>query len=133
MTSAWRRGDAPRPMRSSGFTDPSFAELATLAHMLAGLVFPANRQPSAEAGMRRAMATLRIANPAALLRAAETPGEARDVILAELTVGESYFFRDSAQLGIIASDIDRAKLKRHVGALAVGTSTVLSDSFRHAV
>jgi chemotaxis protein methyltransferase CheR len=92
-------------MRSAGFTDPAFARLAELAHLLAGLVFPPNRQPSAEAGMRRAMATLRISDPGALLRATETPGEARDVVLAELTVGESYFFRDAAQLDLLRSEI----------------------------
>jgi chemotaxis protein methyltransferase CheR len=100
-------------MRSSGFTDPSFARLAELAHLLAGLVFPPNRQPSAEAGMRRAMAALRISDPAALLRATEAPGEARDVVLAELTVGESYFFRDAAQLDLLATEILPSRLESH--------------------
>jgi chemotaxis protein methyltransferase CheR len=98
-------------MRASGFTDPSFARLAELAHLLAGLVFPPNRQPSAEAGMRRAMAALRISDPAELLRAAEAPGPARDVVLAELTVGESYFFRDAAQFGILGSEILPTRLE----------------------
>lgn len=97
------------PMRAAGFTDPAFERLADLAHVLAGLVFPPNRQPSAEAGMRRAMTTLRIAEPHLLLRAAETPGAARDAVLAELTVGESYFFRDSAQLEILATEILSAR------------------------
>lgn len=92
-------------MRSSGFTDPAFARVADLAHLLAGLVFPPNRQPSAEAGMRRAMTALRISDPDALLDAAQHPGDARDVILAELTVGESYFFRDAAQLELIGREI----------------------------
>jgi len=35
----------------SGFTDPAFARIGELALLHAGLVFPANRQPSAEAGM----------------------------------------------------------------------------------
>jgi chemotaxis protein methyltransferase CheR len=97
-------------MRSSGFSDPAFARLAELAHLLAGLVFPPNRQPSAEAGMRRAMAALRISDPAKLLRAAEAPGAVRDVVLAELTVGESYFFRDAAQLDLLATDIVPSRL-----------------------
>ncbi len=100
-------------MRASGFTDPSFARLAELAHLLAGLVFPLNRQPSAEAGMRRAMSALRISDPAQLLRAAEQPGPMRDAILAELTVGESYFFRDEAQLGILGSEIVPARIDTH--------------------
>ncbi len=99
------------PMRASGYTDPAFARLADLAHLLAGLVFPANRQPSAEAGMRRAMTALRIREPALLLRAAEMPGPSRDAILAELTVGESYFFRDEGQLGILAGEILPARAR----------------------
>jgi len=96
---------AVKPMRSFGYTDPAFARLAELAHVLAGLVFPPNRQPSAEAGMRRAMRALRINDPEELLRASGSPGEARDAVLAELTIGESYFFRDSAQLALLATDI----------------------------
>ncbi len=103
-------------MRSFGYTDPAFARLAQLAHVLAGLVFPPNRQPSAEAGMRRAMRALRINDPKELLRAAESPGEARDAVLAELTIGESYFFRDSAQLALLATDILPARAREnHVG------------------
>ena len=113
MTVARELTGARFPMRSSGFTDPSFARLAELAHLLAGLVFPPNRQPSAEAGMRRAMAALRISDPAALLRATEAPGEARDVVLAELTVGESYFFRDAAQLDLLATEILPSRLESH--------------------
>ncbi|MES2177622.1 MAG: protein-glutamate O-methyltransferase CheR [Gemmatimonadota bacterium] len=90
---------------ATGFSDPQFARIAQLAHLHAGLVFPANRQPGAEAGMRRAMASLRISDPAALYSAVQRPGEARDVVFAELTVGESYFFRDAAQLEILASEV----------------------------
>ena len=91
--------------RISGYSDPSFSRIADLAHVLAGLVFPANRQPSAEAGMRRAMSALHVSSPGELLRRFESPGPARDVVLAELTVGESYFFRDSAQLDLLVTDI----------------------------
>ncbi|CAN5907423.1 protein-glutamate O-methyltransferase CheR [soil metagenome] len=97
----------------SGFSEPAFARVAELAQLHAGLVFPANRQPSAEAGMRRAMSALRIAEPIALLRAFERPGDTRDAVLAELTVGESYFFRDSAQLDLLATDILPPRLESH--------------------
>ena len=90
---------------ASGFSDPVFARVAELAHLFAGLVFPPNRQPSAEAGMRRAMSVLHISRPADLLRVFEVPGDARETVLAELTVGESYFFRDSGQLELVVSEI----------------------------
>ncbi|MDB4893505.1 MAG: methyltransferase, CheR-type [Gemmatimonadetes bacterium] len=102
-----------KPMRSFGYTDPAFAQVAELAHVLAGLVFPPNRQPSAEAGMRRAMRSLRINDPERLLRAAESPGEAREAVLAELTIGESYFFRDSAQLALLATEILPVRTRDH--------------------
>jgi chemotaxis protein methyltransferase CheR len=93
------------PPRTTGYSDPAFLRIADLAHVLAGLVFPPNRQPSAEAGMRRAMSVLRVSSPTELLRVFESPGAARDAVLAELTVGESYFFRDAAQLDLLVTDI----------------------------
>ncbi len=98
--------------RTSGFSDPAFARIAELAHLFAGLVFPPNRQPSAEAGMRRAMGVLSVTSPAQLLRVFEVPGDARDAVLAELTVGESYFFRDEAQLQLLPSEILPARRDR---------------------
>jgi chemotaxis protein methyltransferase CheR len=90
---------------ASGWTDPAFARVADAVHLVAGLVFPPNRQPTAESGMRRAMAALRLRDADALARAVERPGDARDAVLAELTVGETYFFRESAQLGVLGSEI----------------------------
>ena len=55
--------------------------------------------------MRRAMSVLHVSDPAELLRVFESPGAARDAVLAELTVGESYFFRDAAQLDLLVTDI----------------------------
>lgn len=100
-------------MPATGFSDPAFMRIAELAHMLAGLVFPPNRQPSAEAGMRRAMSALRVSSPSELLRVFEMPGESRDAVLAELTVGESYFFRDSAQLELLTKEILPRSLDTH--------------------
>ncbi|CAN5124184.1 hypothetical protein BH09GEM1_BH09GEM1_13000 [soil metagenome] len=110
------QGQTRSPQWSSGYTDPSFARIADLAHMFAGLVFPPNRQPSAEAGMRRAMSALHVSSPAQLLRVFETPGDARDAVLAELTVGESYFFRDEAQLQFINTEILPKRRESHGGA-----------------
>ena len=112
MTARSAKMELPR-RATSGFTDPAFARIGELALLHAGLVFPANRQPSAEAGMRRAMSALRIGEPVALLRAFETPGDARDAVLAELTVGESYFFRDAAQLELLTSEVIPARLESH--------------------
>ena len=113
MTAASGEPAARSRMLATGFTHPAVARVAELAHLVAGLVFPPNRQPSAEAGMRRAMSVLHIAHPPALLRAFETPGDARDAVLAELTVGESYFFRDAAQLDLLTTEILPSRLATH--------------------
>lgn len=128
--------NAAQPRRAtSGFSDPSFAHIGELAQLHAGLVFPANRQPAAEAGMRRAMSTLRIGEPAVLLRAFEKPGDARDAVLAELTVGESYFFRDEAQLDLLTNDIIPARLASHGahGPLRIWSAGCASGEEAHTI
>jgi chemotaxis protein methyltransferase CheR len=95
----------PPVRRTKGWSDPAFARVASVIHLVAGLVFPPNRQPSAESGMRRAMTSLALADADALARAVQVPGEARDTVLAELTVGETYFFREPAQLDLLGTHI----------------------------
>jgi chemotaxis protein methyltransferase CheR len=87
------------------WSDPAFARVAEAVYLVAGLVFPANRQASAEWGMRRAMSALHLPDPESLARAVQGPGEARDVVLAELTVGETYFFREAGQLEVIRTEV----------------------------
>lgn len=104
MTPRERARAAP-VARPAGWSDPAFARVAGVVHLVSGLVFPPNRQPSAEAAMRRAMSSLRIASPDALGQAVDRPGEARDTLLAELTVGETYFFREAGQLEVLRTDV----------------------------
>ena len=92
-------------VRAEGWTDPAFARVAEVVHLVSGLVFPPNRQPAAESGMRRAMSSLRITDPDTLGRAVQGAGEARDAVLAELTVGETYFFREAGQLDVLRTEI----------------------------
>lgn len=99
------RAESPPARRAEGWSDPAFARVADVVHVVAGLVFPPNRQPSAESGMRRAMTALALPDPDALGRAVRTRGEARDTVLAELTVGETYFFREAGQLDLLGSHI----------------------------
>ncbi|MEP6731062.1 MAG: CheR family methyltransferase [bacterium] len=91
--------------RTRGWSDERFAHVADVALTVAGLVFPPNRQPSAESAMRRVMSALRIAGPEELLHAVARPGDARDALLAELTVGESYFFREAAALSVLEREL----------------------------
>ena len=87
------------------WSDPAFARIAAVVHLVAGLTFPENRRASAEASMRRAIAATGVPDATALATAAERPGEARDALLAELTVGETYFFREPAQLDALRTHV----------------------------
>lgn len=91
--------------RTSGWSDPELARVGDVATAVAGLVFSASRQPSAESAMRRVMHTYRIARPVDLHAAVSKSGEVRDALLAELTIGESYFFREGGQLSLIESEV----------------------------
>ena len=59
--------------------------------------------------MRRVMNSFHFGDPDALLRGVAHPGDARDALLAELTVGESYFFREAAALSVLERDIIKAQ------------------------
>jgi chemotaxis protein methyltransferase CheR len=66
----------------------------------AGLAL-AHRLDSAEAGIRRAMARARVADPDRYLDLLRLEPSALDDLLAELTVGETYFFREPAQFELL--------------------------------
>ena len=89
----------------TGWSDAGLARVADVATAVAGLVFSVSRQPSAETAMRRVMNAYRLRTPADLYDAVAVAGEVRDALLAELTVGESYFFRDEGQLSLLAREI----------------------------
>jgi len=61
-----------------------------------GLSF-VNRRDSAEAGIDRAAARAGVADPARYLERLQGDADALNDLLAELTVGETYFFREPAQ------------------------------------
>ena len=106
---AARRGEPPvarsSPTLVTGWSDAGLARVADVVTAVAGLVFSVNRQPSAETAMRRVMNAYRLRTPADLHDAVAVAGEVRDALLAELTVGESYFFRDEGQLSLLAREI----------------------------
>ena len=93
------------PARGTDWSDPAFARIAAMVHLVAGLTFPENRRASSETSMRRAISATGLADAQALADAAERPGEVRDALLAELTVGETYFFREPAQLDAVRTHV----------------------------
>lgn len=82
-----------------------FARIAELLTERAGLVFPASRRPAAEQSMRRVMDQSGEASARMLARRLQHDTEAFDALLAEVTVGETYFFREPAQLEFIRREV----------------------------
>lgn len=90
---------------SAEWSNPEFEAIAKALHRSAGLVFPANRRESAEAGMRRAMAAGCLSDPRDLRQAVAGAGETRDALITELTIGETFFFREPGQFEFIRSTV----------------------------
>jgi chemotaxis protein methyltransferase CheR len=87
------------------WTHIGFARTAALLASRAGLRFAPNRQPAAEAAMRRVLADLRLDDPIALARQTAADATVLDRLLAEVTIGETYFFREPAQLDVVRATV----------------------------
>ena len=70
-----------------------------------GLVFPPNRRREAEAGVRRAMAKAKISDPGQFVKRLSADRHVLDHLIDELTVGETYFFREPHQFELIRRQI----------------------------
>jgi chemotaxis protein methyltransferase CheR len=91
------------------WSSPGLARIADIVRERTGLVFPAARMVDVEAVVRRAMARRRIDDIEALADLLEHDARVRDSVVAELTIGETYFNRDGAQF-----DLLRTKLMPHL-------------------
>ncbi|MEW6368589.1 MAG: CheR family methyltransferase [Acidobacteriota bacterium] len=83
-------------MISTAWTDPACEAIAQLLSTRTGLTFPPNRTGHIEAAVRRAVARSSAGCTAEYLRLMETGAIALDDLIADATVGETYFFRDPA-------------------------------------
>lgn len=79
------------------WSSAGMAQVAEIVRRRTGLVFPESRIADFEAAVRRAMARSGVREPSALVELLERDPAARDALVAEVTVGESYFQRDAAQ------------------------------------
>jgi chemotaxis protein methyltransferase CheR len=83
-----------------GFSEPGFEILAGVVAVSLGLYFHPGRRTETEHCIRRAMAKAGI-NDVARYLAAVTAGEALDELVDELTVRETYFFREPLHLDVL--------------------------------
>jgi chemotaxis protein methyltransferase CheR len=83
------------------WSSPGMARVAELVRERTGLVFPAARVAEVEATVRRVMGRHSIVGIDRLLHVLEEDAEVRDGFVAELTIGETYFNRDTAQFELL--------------------------------
>ncbi len=94
-----------KPAVERDWTQPEFTRIAHVVEEMTGISFPPNRRASAEAVMRRVMSKLGITNPVSLEIGALRRGPVMEALLDGLTIGESYFFREPAQLRFMAEEL----------------------------
>jgi chemotaxis protein methyltransferase CheR len=98
--------------------DPAYEPLLQLLATRTGLTFAPSRQGFAVAGIRRAMVKAGIAHTVDYLDGLHATRYSFDDLIVEMTVGETYFFRDPAQLdhlrGEIVPEIQRRRGLNHV-------------------
>ena len=89
----------------TAWSHPAYARIIRLVGERAGLAFPENRREITESALRRAMAHAGEGNADRFAERAATDDAIYAVALTELTVGETYFFRDPAQWNLIRDQV----------------------------
>ena len=84
---------------------PAYEAIAELLVTRSGLSFPPGRQDSAERGIRRAMHRAGVGDPAQYRHRIIRDEKAFDDLIVELTVGETYFFREPVQFEFIRRQV----------------------------
>jgi chemotaxis protein methyltransferase CheR len=83
----------------------AFATTTDLLRVHAGLLFPASRHPAIEAAMFRAMRHAGVADTTTFVARLAADEAVLDDLVAEVTIGETYFFRESAHFDLLRTDI----------------------------
>jgi chemotaxis protein methyltransferase CheR len=82
-----------------------YQEIAARVARRSGMVFAPNRQVEARAGIARAMKASVATSPSAYLALVQRSTVALDALVDELTVGETHFMRDPAQMDLIRREV----------------------------
>jgi chemotaxis protein methyltransferase CheR len=96
------------------WTNAAYDSLACLVAARTGLTFPASRGDSTKEGLRRAMARAQITDPNDYLQRLQLDAALFDDLIGELTIGETYFFREPAQFAFIRPEM-LAKVRARKG------------------
>jgi len=87
------------------WTHPAFVSLGRLFEERTGVAFPSGRRASAELGMRRALERAGYDDPDRYRAAVARDHALFDDLVAELVVGETYFFREPHQFAVLRNTI----------------------------
>jgi chemotaxis protein methyltransferase CheR len=87
------------------WSHPAVAAIAQQVAVRTGLAFPEQRQDSAELGIRRAMSRAGVTELERYAQRIETDRASLEELIAELTVGETYFFREWPQFEFIRRQV----------------------------
>lgn len=92
-------------MSLGGWSEPAYEEVARLCTARTGLTFALNRIDEVEAGIRRAMKRTGIQDVLSYCGQLRAAKSTFDDLTGELTVGETYFFRDQPQFEFIREEV----------------------------
>lgn len=105
-------------MNASVRVEPAIGAVADLIGVRTGLVFPPSRRSDVELGTRKIMAKAGITDPVECLKRLETDSFLLDDLIAELTIGETYFFRDPSDFSfireVVVPEVRRRRGAEHV-------------------
>jgi chemotaxis protein methyltransferase CheR len=92
-------------MSAPGIGQSDLAGVERLVSRRTGLSFPESRRQLSESAIRRSAAKLSIRDMRRYLAVLQKDARAFDHLVAELTVGETYFFREPAQFAFIELEV----------------------------
>lgn len=94
------------------WSSPALEEVADLIRETTGLTFPDIRVADVEATIMRAMKQRDVRDPRSFVQLLRSDAEVREALVAELTIGETYFQRDPAQIQLLREELLPALLAR---------------------
>ena len=89
----------------NGWSHPAFERVARLVGAQTGLTFASHRARDAEHCIRRAMQRAQVSDVSRYVALVESRSLPLDDLVGELTVGETYFFRDPQHFEFIRSEV----------------------------
>lgn len=87
------------------WSEPAYAALETVLRERSGLIFQPLRRVAVEAAANRVMQRIRVDAPDSFVSLVAQTGAVFDELMAEVTIGETYFFREAAHFTLLRKTI----------------------------